>query len=506
MRAEMGPPSGGVPKLVPPLAAPRDPGAAAGKSNGQESVDRAASQKVKEAEVARIRESIIKERLLEIRQRSKARLLAWKEVLNLTEEQEIQLRAAMEEGEQKLERLSRRKPEKGAPFQPYLEEMAAAVVEQQRQAAKEQLQFITLAVVIPIANTILPTTKASPMIDLRSDTVTQPTPAMRDAMMAAPLGDDVFGDDPTVAALQESLAGRLGFAAGLFCPSGTMSNLCALMAHCGRGDEYIVGQDAHTYKYEGGGAAVLGSIQPQPLENAADGSLPLEKIAAAVKPDDPHFARTRLLALENTIGGKVLPQGYVREALALAREHGLATHLDGARFFNAAVASAEEDGSPAALARAERELAAGFDSISICLSKGLGAPAGSVLLGSHDLIRQAIRARKMLGGGMRQSGLLAAAGWHALENHVARLAEDHRNARLLAECLSTIPGLTVEGPHTNMVFVGVPRESTAALAAFLKDRHILIMPATRLRLVTHLGLDTGDMHRAGEAFTSFFGG
>ena len=343
------------------------------------------------------------------------------------------------------------------------------------------------------------------MLDLRSDTVTQPTPAMRDAMMAAPLGDDVFGDDPTVQALQEALAGRLGFVAGLFCPSGTMSNLCALMAHCGRGDEYLVGQEAHTYKYEGGGAAVLGSIQPQPIENAPDGSLPLEKIAAAVKPDDPHFARTRLLALENTIGGKLLPPEKVRAALALAREHGLATHLDGARFFNAAVASAVDE-SPAALARAERELAAGFDSISICLSKGLGAPAGSVLLGSRDFIRQAIRARKMLGGGMRQSGLLAAAGLYALDQHVARLAEDHRNARLLAECVSSIPGLTVEGPHTNMVFVGIPRESTAALAAFFKDRHILITPATRLRLVTHLGVDTGDMHRVGEAFASFFGG
>lgn len=341
------------------------------------------------------------------------------------------------------------------------------------------------------------------MIDLRSDTVTQPTPAMRSAMMAAPLGDDVFGDDPTVQALQETLAARLGFEAGLFCPSGTMSNLCALMAHCGRGDEYLVGQDAHTYKYEGGGAAVLGSIQPQPIENAPDGSLPLEKIAAAVKPDDPHFARTRLLALENTIGGKVLPPDKVRAALALAREHGLATHLDGARFFNAAVASAADD-SRAELAKSERALAEGFDSLSICLSKGLGTPAGSVLLGSRNLIRQAIRARKMLGGGMRQSGLLAAAGLYALEHHVARLAEDHRNARLLAECLATIPGLTVEGPHTNMVFVGIPREITASLAAFLKDRHILIMPGVRLRLVTHLGLETDAIHSVGEAFASFF--
>lgn len=367
------------------------------------------------------------------------------------------------------------------------------------------------------------------MIDLRSDTVTQPTPAMRDAMMAAPLGDDVYGDDPTVRALQEVLAGRLGFEAGLFFPSGTMSNLAALMGHCGRGDEYIVGQEAHTYKHEGGGAAVLGSIQPQPIENAEDGSLSLERIAAAVKPDDPHFARTRLLALENTIGGKVLPQEYVKAAVALARERGLATHLDGARFFNAAVASAvtgngkgvvsggnvANDGgagddagkiSPAAaLAAVERELAAGFDSVSICLSKGLGAPAGSVLLGSADLIRKAVRVRKMLGGGMRQSGVLAAAGLYALEHHVARLADDHANARLLAELLRGIPELEVEGPHTNMVFVRIPPEKIGALAAFLKERGILIIHSARGRLVTHLGITQEEVRTVGDAFGAFFG-
>lgn len=343
------------------------------------------------------------------------------------------------------------------------------------------------------------------MIDFRSDTVTQPTAAMRDAMMAAPLGDDVFGDDPTVNALQETLAARLGFEAGLFCPSGTMSNLCALMAHCGRGDEYIVGQEAHTYKYEGGGAAVLGSIQPQPLENAPDGSLPLDKIAAAIKPDDPHFARTRLLALENTIGGKVLPLEAVRATQALARRHGLALHLDGARFFNAVVASAPDAGVDAsALAETERQLAAGFDSVSICLSKGLGAPAGSVLLGSSALIRQALRARKMLGGGLRQAGLLAAAGLHALEHHVARLAEDHHHASLLATHLRGIPALTVEGPYTNMVFVRIPGEALAPLTAFLKEQGILIFPSPRLRLVTHLGISTAGIHQTGEAFAAFF--
>jgi threonine aldolase len=342
------------------------------------------------------------------------------------------------------------------------------------------------------------------MIDLRSDTVTQPTAAMREAMMAAPVGDDVFGDDPTVNALQRTLAARLGFEAGLFCPTGTQSNLCALMAHCGRGDEYIVGQDAHTYKFEGGGAAVLGSIQPQPLENAPDGSLPLEKIAAAIKPDDIHFARTRLLALENTIGGKVLPPDAVCASLALARKHGLATHLDGARLFNAAVASVSDTLS---LAEAEHQLAAGFDSVSICLSKGLGAPAGSVLLGSASLIHQAIRLRKMLGGGMRQSGILAAAGLHALEHHVARLAEDHHHAKLLAERLKGIPELSegVDGPHTNMVFVQVPQDKISELAQFLNERHILIYPSARLRLVTHLGLDTNAIQQVGEAFAAFFG-
>ncbi len=236
-------------------------------------------------------------------------------------------------------------------------------------------------------------------IDLRSDTVTRPTPAMRAAMMSAELGDDVFGDDPTVNALQDKLASMLGFEAALFMPTGTQSNLCGILAHCQRGDEYIVGQQAHTYRWEGGGAAVLGSVQPQPLEHAADGSLPLDAIAAAVKPDDPHYARSRLLALENTIGGKVLPMAYLEAATALARSKGLSTHLDGARLFNAAVAQAAGGN---ALAEAKR-IASLFDSVSICFSKGLGAPAGSALCGSRDLIAKALRVRKMAGGGMRQT-------------------------------------------------------------------------------------------------------
>lgn len=268
-------------------------------------------------------------------------------------------------------------------------------------------------------------------VDLRSDTVTQPTPAMRAAMAAADVGDDVYGEDPTVNALQARLAADLGFEAGLFVPTGTQSNLLALMSHCERGDEYLVGADAHTYKFEGGGAAVLGSIQPQPMAHDADGTLPLDKLAAAIKPIDPHFARTRLLALENTWHGRVLPLSYLQAARDFVRERELGFHLDGARLFNAAVAS----GVPA------REIACLFDSVSICLSKGLGAPVGSVLLGSAVLIEKARRWRKVAGGGWRQAGMLAAAGLYALDHHVARLAEDHARAASLAAQLGEIRGL-----------------------------------------------------------------
>jgi threonine aldolase len=335
----------------------------------------------------------------------------------------------------------------------------------------------------------------SDLVDLRSDTVTRPSAGMRRAMHDAEVGDDVFGDDPTVERLQALLAGMLGFEAGLFMPSGTQSNLAALMAHCQRGDEYLVGQNAHTYRYEGGGAAVLGSIQPQPLENEADGTIALDRIAAAIKPDDPHFARTRLLALENTIGGRVLPLPYQHAATTLAREHGLAAHLDGARLFNAAIA----------LGVAPREVAAGFDSVSVCLSKGLGAPVGSVLLGDRGFVERARRPRKMLGGGLRQAGVLAAAAIHALEHNVARLADDHDNARRLADGLSGIDELAVDGPHTNMVFATVPHERLAALAAFLRDRGILVVARSpSLRLVTHLDVDAGGIGRALAAFRDFF--
>ncbi len=327
---------------------------------------------------------------------------------------------------------------------------------------------------------------AEKAIDLRSDTVTQPTAAMREAMMAAELGDDVFGDDPTVNALQARIAQMLGKEAALFVPTGTQSNLCGLMAHCQRGEEYIVGQMAHTYRWEGGGAAVLGSIQPQPLVQQADGTIKLEDIEANIKPDDAHFARTRLLALENTWGGNILPLGYVEAATSLARKRGLSTHLDGARLFNAAVGSS----TPA------QQIAQHFDSVSVCFSKGLGAPAGSALVGSKDLIARAYRIRKMLGGGMRQAGVLAAAALHALDHHVDRLSVDHANAKLLAEGLQGIAGVTVQAPQTNILFVDLAPEKSAGLIDKLKASGVLCTGLYRLRLVTHLDVNEDDVRRA----------
>ncbi|MCV2351024.1 low-specificity L-threonine aldolase [Paucibacter sp. Y2R2-4] len=342
------------------------------------------------------------------------------------------------------------------------------------------------------------------LIDLRSDTVTQPTAGMRDAMAAAPLGDDVFGDDPSVNALQEALAERLGFEAALFFASGTQSNLCALMSHCQRGDEYIVGQFAHTYRWEGGGAAVLGSIQPQPLNHQPDGSLSLADIEANIKPDDFHFARTRLLTLENTIRGQVLPLDYLAQASALALKHGLKRHLDGARLFNAAVVGAGVGGDPYAAARA---ITQHFDSVSVCFSKGLGAPVGSVLCGSAALIQQARRWRKMVGGGMRQAGLLAAAAHYALDHQVARLAEDHALAQRLASGLQGIEALAVEAPQSNIVFVGVKPEAVeraAGLLPHLKSRGVLATGIYQLRFVTHLDVDAAGIDRAVAAVREYF--
>ncbi len=331
------------------------------------------------------------------------------------------------------------------------------------------------------------------IVDLRSDTVTRPTPAMRDAMARAEVGDDVFGDDPTVNALQARIAAMLGFEAALFVPSGTQSNLVAIMSHCQRGDEYIVGQMAHTYRWEGGGAAVLGSVQPQPLAHQGDGTLALQDIGAAIKPDDSHFARSRLLCLENTLGGRALPLAYMRDATALARRRGLATHLDGARLFNAAIA----------LRIPAREIAQHFDSVSVCFSKGLGAPVGSALCGSREFIARAHRWRKMAGGGMRQAGVLAAAALHALDHHVDRLAEDHANARQLAEGLADLPGVTVESPQTNIVFVDVAGERAAGLLDHLKSRGVLATGLYRLRFVTHLDVDAAGVGRAVDAMREY---
>lgn len=336
------------------------------------------------------------------------------------------------------------------------------------------------------------------VVDLRSDTVTQPTVAMRAAMMAAPLGDDVFGDDPSVNALQERIAALTGKEAALFMASGTQSNLCGMMAHCDRGDEYIVGQNAHTYRYEGGGAAVLGSIQPQPLAQDAAGLMRLEDIAAAIKPDDPHFARTRLLCLENTWNGQPMPQAYLQQATDLARQHGLATHLDGARVFNAAVA---RGGDPF---HALREIVDLFDSVSVCFSKGLGAPVGSALCGSKALIERARRWRKMVGGGLRQSGLLAAAAHHALDHHVHRLADDHALAQQLAQGLSGIDGLSVRSAQTNIVFVDVDNGRGPDLLAHLAQDGVLATGLIGLRFVTHLDVDAAGIDRAISSVKSFF--
>jgi threonine aldolase len=331
-------------------------------------------------------------------------------------------------------------------------------------------------------------------IDLRSDTVTQPSAAMRAAMANASVGDDVYADDPTVNRLQDYAAELFGFEAGLFAPSGTQTNLIALMTHCGRGDEYLVGQEAHTYKYEGGGAAVLGSIQPQPIANQPDGSIAMTDIAAYIKPDDMHFARTRVLALENTIGGRVLPREYVKAATDFAHARGLVTHLDGARVCNAAVKQGIS----------LRDAAAGFDTVSVCLSKGLGAPVGSVLLGPRAFIEQGKRWRKMLGGGMRQAGVIAAAAHYALEHNVERLADDHRNAADLAAGLARIEPLKVTAPQTNIFYVEIPEAACAPLREALSRQGIRASIGPHTRLVTHLDVSSADVKTTIAAFAAFF--
>jgi len=332
-------------------------------------------------------------------------------------------------------------------------------------------------------------------IDLRSDTVTKPTDSMRQAMVQAEVGDDVYGEDPTVNLLEKTTAKMTGMEAGLFCASGTQSNLLALMAHCNRGDEYIVGQLAHTYRYEGGGAAVLGSIQPQPLDLEPDGTLDLEKVARFIKPDDFHFAKTRLLCLENTQGGKVLPMDYLVQARTFVDAHNLLLHLDGARVFNAAVKLNVE----------VQKITRHFDTVSCCLSKGLGAPVGSVLCGPENFIQTARRWRKVLGGGMRQAGILAAAGLHALEHHVSRLEQDHKNARCLATGLSEINGIDLDpgGVQTNILFADI-KGDISKLYQHLRSERILIDQSNHLRLVTHLDIDRQDIEHTIGAFNSFY--
>lgn len=331
------------------------------------------------------------------------------------------------------------------------------------------------------------------MIDLRSDTVTRPGRAMLERMLAAPVGDDVYGDDPTVNELQNYAARLSGKEAALFLPTGTQANLVALLSHCERGEEYIVGQLAHNYLYEAGGAAVLGSIQPQPIEADPDGTLPLDKVAMKIKPDDIHFARTKLLSLENTHNGKVLPREYLKQAWEFTRERNLALHVDGARIFNAVV----DYGCTL------EEVTRYCDTFTICLSKGLGTPVGSLLLGSRDYIKRATRWRKMTGGGMRQAGILAAAGLYALEHNVARLKEDHDNAAWLAGALREA-GADVRRQDTNMLFVRVPQEKAAELGQYMKAHDVLISAAPVTRLVTHLDVNRDQLAEVVRLWQAFF--
>lgn len=335
-------------------------------------------------------------------------------------------------------------------------------------------------------------------MDFRSDTVTRPTPAMREAMANAIVGDDVYGDDPTVNELEAFAAKEAGFEAALFTTSGTQANLLGLMAHCERGDEYLCGQQAHNYRYEAGGAAVLGSIQPQPIENNPDGTLPFDKLTAAIKPDDSHFARTKLLSLENTINGKVLPLSYLQEARAFVDKHNLKLHLDGARVYNAATA----------LDVPVRDIAQYFDSMTICLSKGLGAPVGSLLLGSKEYIAKARRLRKMVGGGMRQAGILAAAGKLALTEQVAQLKVDHANAKALAQGLSELSGVHVNPDfvQTNIVFAKLDDGiDIDAIAQKLAKESIIITPGNPIRFVTHKDISRQDIDLFLEKLRFFLG-
>ena len=328
------------------------------------------------------------------------------------------------------------------------------------------------------------------MIDLRSDTVTHPTEEMRDFMKTAKVGDDVYGEDPTVNELEDFAASLLGKEAALFLPTGTQSNLTALLTHCQRGDEYIVGQEAHTFKYEGGGAAVLGSIQPQPINFELDGSLAIESIKSAIKPEDNHFARTKLICLENTQAGKALDLNYIANIRLLCNDYKLLLHLDGARFFNACVAKGLNP----------ETLASNFDSVSVCLSKGLGAPVGSLLVGSEDFIYKARRWRKVLGGGMRQAGIVAAGGLFALKYNRERLVEDHLKAERAFEAIIEKFGENSASLATNMVHVNLSGAKYTEFSAYLKNHEVVLGSP---RFVFHMGISESDLDRLIELISSF---
>ncbi len=331
------------------------------------------------------------------------------------------------------------------------------------------------------------------VIDLRSDTVTKPTAAMRKVMAEAEVGDDVYGEDPTVNALQDKAAAMLGKEAGLFTASGTQSNLLALLCHCQRGDEYIAGQDAHIYQFEGGGAAVLGGLQPQPVEVALNGEMDLETIAALIKPDDPHFARTRALCIENTFSGAVLSLDYIKQVRAYCDDHDLILHMDGARLFNASVA----------LRVSVSGITRYVDSVCFCLSKGLGTPIGSVLCGSKEMIAQTVRWRKTLGGAMRQVGIIAAAGIYALDHNIERLTEDHANAQRLADGLRSIESLADKvRVNTNILFVDVGNDEISKLGEHLVRDNIIIEGQ---RLVTHLDVSAEDIETVIDSVKGFYG-
>lgn len=343
----------------------------------------------------------------------------------------------------------------------------------------------------------LPKVSASnSMIDLRSDTVSRPSKGMREAMANADVGDDVYGDDPTVTALEEMVADLLGKERALFVASGTQSNLIALLSHCGRGDEYIGGVGYHISKYEAGGAAVLGGISPRHLAPTESGCLNPDQVAANVQEDDPHFAVTKLVCLENTFNGEVVDQSQIEAVAKVGHDHGLSVHLDGARIMNASIAS----GTSAA------SLVADIDTVSLCLSKGLGAPVGSVLAGPDEFITRARRNRKLVGGGLRQSGVLAACGLYALQHNVERLADDHANARSLAERLVQIDGVNIDmnSVETNMIWLDVTKTGQGSFTDHMHKRGIIVgEPSPQMRLVCHIDFAAEDIDKVVDGFASW---